>query len=76
MIAPVLLIAVTPEARFSPVPRVPDDLFVFSYLVAAGLIVFNLFYIRTWLHLFQILNLCFAAVTFFLTVLVVSGDSM
>jgi hypothetical protein len=76
LIAPVVLIAVTPEARFSPAPRIPEDLFVFSYLVATGLIVFNLFYIRTWLHLFQILNLCFAAVTFFLTALIVSGDSM
>jgi hypothetical protein len=76
VIAPILLIAVTPEARYSPAPRVADDLFVFSYLAAVGLIVFNLFYIRTWIHLLQILNLCFAAMTLFLTVIIVSGDSM
>jgi len=76
LIAPIWLIAVTPEARYSPVSRISDDLFVFSYLAAVGLIVFNLFYIKTWFHLIQILNLCFAAVTLFLTVLMVSGDSM
>lgn len=76
LIAPVLLIAVTPEPQYSSVPRISIDLFVFSYLAALVLIVFNLFYIRTWLHLFQILNLCFAAMTLFLTALIVSGDSM
>lgn len=45
-----------------------------AYLVAASLVVFNAFYVRTHLHWLQIVNIACAVVTIAITGMAVSGD--
>lgn len=76
MIAPVVLIASTPEPNYSASFGLHDDVVAAAYLVALAIIVLNVFYIRTWLHFVQILNISLGAATLFVSAIAVSGDSL
>jgi len=76
-VLPLLLIVATPNApnfhRFEQTDIWNISIHL-AYLLALALIVFNGFYVKTWFHLLQILNIAFAAMAYFNAALAITGD--
>ena len=51
-----------------------DSVVAISYILATAIIIFNLWYVRTWLHWLQVLNIAGAALSWFVGVMTVGHE--